>query len=55
MGCKMARERDFDVDAAVKQLNKIVEMELATIVYYTHYAFMIYGHARIRLARTHQG
>ena len=47
MGCKMARERDFDVDAAVKQLNKIVEMELATIVYYTHYAFMIYGHARI--------
>ena len=43
----MARERDFDVDAAVKQLNKIVEMELATIVYYTHYAFMIYGHARI--------
>ncbi len=47
MGCKMARERNFDVDAAVKQLNKIVEMELATIVYYTHYAFMIYGHARI--------
>lgn len=22
-------------------------MELATVVYYTHYAFMIYGHARI--------
>lgn len=43
----MARERNFDVDAAVKQLNKIVAMELATIVYYTHYAFMIYGHARI--------
>jgi len=43
----MARERDFDVEAAVKQINKIVAMELATIVYYTHYAFMIYGHARI--------
>ena len=43
----MARERNFDVDAAVKQLNRILEMELATIVYYTHYAFMIYGHARI--------
>jgi len=43
----MARERTFDVEAAVEQLNKIVAMELATIVYYTHYAFMIYGHARI--------
>lgn len=43
----MARERRFDVEAAVKQLNKILEMELATVVYYTHYAFMIYGHARI--------
>jgi len=43
----MARERTFDVDAAVRQLGKILEMELATIVYYTHYAFMIYGHARI--------
>jgi bacterioferritin len=43
----MARERDFDVDGAVEQLNRILEMELATVVYYTHYAFMIYGHARI--------
>jgi len=43
----MARERTFDVGAAVKMLNKILEMELATVVYYTHYAFMIYGHARI--------
>lgn len=43
----MAKERNFDVGAAVKLLNKILEMELATVVYYTHYAFMIYGHARI--------
>lgn len=43
----MVRDRDFDVDAAVRQLGKILEMELATVVYYTHYAFMIYGHARI--------
>lgn len=43
----MVRERDFDVDGAVSQLNKILAMELATVVYYTHYAFMIYGHARI--------
>jgi len=43
----MTRDRDFDVNAAVGQLNKILEMELATVVYYTHYGFMIYGHARI--------
>lgn len=43
----MTRDRDFDVEAAVRQLNKILGMELATVVYYTHYAFMIYGHARI--------
>jgi bacterioferritin len=43
----MARERNFDVNDAVSLLNKIVETELATVVYNTHYAFMIYGHARI--------
>jgi len=43
----MARERDFDVEGAVALLNKILQMELATVVYYTHYAFMVYGHARI--------
>lgn len=43
----MARERNFDVEGAVALLNKILQMELATVVYYTHYAFMIYGHARI--------
>ena len=43
----MTRDRSFDVNAAVNLLNKILETELATIVYYTHYAFMIYGHARI--------
>jgi len=43
----MTRERDFDVKTAVNQLNRILEMELATVVYYTHYGFMIYGHARI--------
>jgi bacterioferritin len=47
MESKMARERTFDVNAAVDMLNKILETELATVVYYTHYAFMIYGHARI--------
>jgi bacterioferritin len=43
----MPRTFEFDVDAVVKQLNRILEMELASVIYYTHYSFMIYGHARI--------
>jgi bacterioferritin len=43
----MARSFQFDVEAVVKQLNRILQMELAAVIYYTHYSFMIYGHARI--------
>jgi len=43
----MARAFQFDVDRVLEQLNKILQMELAAIIYYTHYSFMIYGHARI--------
>lgn len=43
----MVRVREFDVPAAVEKLNRILEMELATVVYYTHYSFMVFGHARI--------
>jgi len=43
----MARVREFDIPAAVDKLNRILEMELATVVYYTHYSFMVFGHARI--------
>ena len=43
----MARAFQFDVEAVVKQLNRILQMELAAVIYYTHYSFMIYGHARI--------
>ena len=43
----MARTFPFDVDAVVAQLNRILQMELAAVIYYTHYSFMIYGHARI--------
>ena len=31
----------------VRILNKILEMELAGVVRYTHYSLMVYGHARI--------
>jgi bacterioferritin len=43
----MARTFQFDVDTVVEQLNRILQMELAAVIYYTHYSFMIYGHARI--------
>ena len=43
----MARTFQFDVDIVVKKLNQILQMELAAVIYYTHYSFMIYGHARI--------
>jgi bacterioferritin len=43
----MARAFNFDVDRVTAQLDRILQMELAGVVYYTHYSFMIYGHARI--------
>ena len=43
----MARAFQFDVDPDVEQLNRILQMELAAVIYYTHYSFMIYCHARI--------
>ncbi len=32
----MARAFQFDVEAVVKQLNRILQMELAAVIYYTH-------------------
>ena len=37
----------FDKQKVVSLLNKILEMELAGAVRYTHYSFMIYGYNRI--------
>lgn len=37
----------LDEARAVELLNKILEMELAGVVRYTHYSLMVYGHARI--------
>lgn len=34
-------------DAVLKKLNRILELEMAGVVYYTHYALMVYGHNRI--------
>ena len=38
---------DFDNTAVVAHLNKLLELELAGVVRYTHYALMIYGYNRI--------
>jgi len=38
---------DTDKKRFIKVLNYILELELAGVVRYTHYAFMIYGYGRI--------
>lgn len=37
----------FDTDQVIDVLNRILEMELAGVVRYTHYSFMIFGPNRI--------
>ena len=39
----------LDVQATVDVLNRILELELAGIVRYLHYSFMVFGHDRIPL------
>src|SRR5881396_272992 len=36
---------------AVETLNKILEMELAGTIHYTHYSFMVYGYTRIPIVK----
>jgi bacterioferritin len=43
----MMTETEIDKSAVVALLNKILETELAGVVRYTHYAFMIFGYGRI--------
>jgi bacterioferritin len=38
---------NFDKTTVVGHLNTILELELAGVVRYTHYAFMIYGYNRL--------
>ena len=42
---------DFDQKKVFETLNTILEMELAGVVRYNHYSFMIYGHARIPITK----
>jgi bacterioferritin len=38
---------EIDKQKAIEILNKIMELELAGVVRYTHYALMVYGYGRI--------
>jgi bacterioferritin len=40
-------DETFDRDAVVAVLNKVLEVELAGVVRYTHYSLMVYGYTRI--------
>jgi bacterioferritin len=39
--------KGLDEASVVQQLNRILELELAGVVRYTHYSFMVYGYGRI--------
>ncbi len=41
--------------AAIGALNRIMELELAGVVKYTHYALMVYGHNRIPIVAWMKG
>ena len=40
-------EANFDKKSVVDVLNRILETELAGVVRYTHYSFMVFGYTRI--------
>lgn len=44
---KSPSDPNFDPSAAIPVLNRILELELAGVVRYLHYSFMIFGHHRI--------
>ena len=39
--------RELDTDRVVELLNRILEAELAGVVRYTHYSFLVFGYNRI--------
>lgn len=39
--------KDIDRDRIVSLLNRILEQELAGVVRYTHYSFLVFGYSRI--------
>ena len=47
----MAFQDDKQKDAIIKVLNEILEIEMAGVVCYTHYSFMVFGHSRIPIIK----
>jgi len=47
--------QNIDKTAVIDQLNKILEFELAGVVRYTHYSFMIFGYNRIPIIEWMEG
>lgn len=41
----------LDVNACLETLDRILELELAGVVRYTHYSLMIFGHSRIPIVK----
>lgn len=46
---------ELDKEAVVAALNRILESELAGVVRYTHYSFLVFGFARIPIVSWLQG
>jgi len=50
----MARDQ-YDTVAVVRHLNQILEAELAGVIRYTHYSFMVFGFHRIAIVQWLRG
>ncbi len=48
-------ESNIDTEAVIGSLNKILETELAGVVRYTHYSFMVFGYGRIPIVSWMRG
>ncbi len=46
---------NIDTEAIIGSLNKILETELAGVVRYTHYSFMVFGYGRIPIVSWMRG
>ncbi len=47
----MSEQQPADTAAVVAALNRILELELAGVVRYTHYSFMVFGYQRIPIVK----
>jgi bacterioferritin len=47
----VVNDKELDVPRAIGLLNQVLELELAGVVRYTHYSFMVFGPARIPITK----